>query len=142
MFSNTIKLQIINDISELNNDVFPNLPISVMRGGESLINLEKIELNITPFFGDICQMLYIENFDNISDIDLDELNENLIPIPDLGNLKEISLYFFGWGIDIETIEIVDIYKNIIIHHKLFENIKHRISDIYIDGCTAFIVKLK
>jgi len=108
-----------------------NLPQNIMIGSQSLINLQKLDLDITPFFGN-GEMLYIKEIKEIEEIE---------SIPDLGNLIEVSIYFYGCGIDIETIEYVNIYKDIIKNHKLFENIKYRISDIYIDNIERFVVKL-
>lgn len=111
-----------------------NLGIDVMKGGESLINLHTLELDIYPFFNNCDLVDYDEKdyeyFSGIYDY------KNTYPIPNIGKLKKIIMHINGTGYD--DIKLFN-YENILKNHKLFSNIKNRINKIYIDEDTQNII---
>ena len=111
------------------------LPSDIMKGAENLINLQNLELNINPFFGYHSGLILYESYGNSGSKDEDD---DIHPIPDLGNLKYVSFDISEQDID----KIIDdnVYKKIIQKHKLFENIKNRISNINIED-TKLIINL-
>lgn len=114
-----------------------NLPLFFMRGSQNLVNLKYIDFNINIFFDVRKEILYST---------YNEIYEEIEPIPNLENLIKVSLNYFDVDLgcepesDIDTKNFIDKYKNTIINHKLFENIKNKISDVYIDNYN-FIINL-
>lgn len=115
-----------------------NLKNDVMKGSESLINLHTLELDASPFLENCNFNKYYtfygeinnEFYNNIFDYD------DIYPIPDIGNLKNIFFHIYGTGYD----DIIDYdYYNIIINHKLFSNIKNRIKKIYTEINNKYII---
>jgi hypothetical protein len=90
----------------------------MLDGCENLIYLEELYLDFTNFNVQIVDLLCGSYEEDIDD--------GITPIP---NSDKLRLVYLLCGMSFDEKELYEDYKSIIIDHKLFENIKHRIDNI-------------
>ena len=115
--------QVPKNVSYLRLTNQTNLQPECLEGMENLTNLKQLYLDMAPF--DIISSITHEWCYHYR-----EKVQNMKPNINLVDLSSLKLIVFDLGIGAHADDIIDNWKEVLLAHPLFKNIKHRIDNMY------------